>query len=472
MSDDVDTTVGFAGTLEVHIPVGTGRGYTDLTLTANTVDWQAEEYFGRYHCHWLASALGGLTGWQQAVFEVREPDGTWKPVHSGVLAPTGRVLDIFGERAPAEVERFYSEGHQGRPVRHRVLAPAEMPGEVITGVDEHRGDPHWWARELPEPGRAAYLGFARHVLDRTGYHRHPDAPAPARQAEPVRARMGQPVKITDETVTVSGFGATCRRGLTTVELQPDRITEEARELFGHRQCVLLAVELHRRTGWPLVLTDRQDPEEGWTWAHAAVRHPSGDLVDIDGRRSEQQLMADRNADGYTDPQRVRDIGTEDALRAALNVHPDMAGPAWHTSAAGFPATYGPGVVARLAAAVLAEHELTTHQPGPAIPHQPTASEITAADTATTGGTDMGIEEIRAGIAQAEQTVEGATQTLQQAHHQVAEAISVLAQILQGSDASEAAEAIGALQSTDDLFEQLRGQLAQGVESAVGYARRL
>lgn len=474
MNDEVDLAAGFAGTLDVHIPMGTGRGHTDLTLTAGQVDWQAEEYFGRYHCHWLSSALSGLTGWQHTTFEVREPDGTWKPVHSGVLAPTGRVLDIFGERESDQVQRFYSQAHQGREVRQRHIAPAEMPGEVITDNSAQRGDRHWWARSLPQQGRAAYLHFAREVLARTGYHRHPDAPAPARPAPATHDRMGEPDTSRPEAVTVSGFGATCRRGLTEARLRPDEVTDNARELFGHRQCVLLAVELHRQTGWPLAVVDRRMPGEDWEWSHVAVRHPSGDLVDIDGQRSDQQLINDRTADGYQAPKRVRDLGGEDALRKALNIGPDMTGPAWHTSLQGFSATYR-HIVARLATAVAKDTTTPTNQQAHTSTHRiaPEAAP-SPASTSTTGGSSAmsSIDEIRHALSMSSDKTDQAINALQQVINEVEEIRGVLEHAMQGSNQPDIQQGIGmysrALNDLGDLQNLLRG----GNDAVTSYAGRL
>lgn len=85
---------------------------------------------------------------------------------------------------------------------------------------------------------------------------------------------------------------------------------------------------------------------------------------------------------------------------------------------------------------------------------------------------MGIEEIRVGIAQAEQQIETARQTLWQAQSQVGEAVNTLAAILQGAEASEAAEAVGVLQGTDEMFGELSTRLSMGAETAVAYGQRL
>lgn len=188
-------------------------------------------------------------------------------------------------------------------------------------------------------------------------------------------------------VTVHG-PATCRRGWTRVELDPQRIDEHAQELFGHLDCVPLAVELHRRTGWPLAMTERRKRPLGggeceWGWDHVVVRHPDGGLVDIDGHRPEGQLMADRAADGYPGQQQVRDLHDEDALRRVLNLHPaqrpDLTSWAWHaetTSGHDTAQTYLELVVTPLAATLLRETGLL---PPPAT----TATPATAPTTKTT-----------------------------------------------------------------------------------------
>lgn len=181
-------------------------------------------------------------------------------------------------------------------------------------------------------------------------------------------------------VPVTVYGpATCRRGWTQVEIDPQHLDERAQKLFGHLHCVLLAVELHRRTGWPLAMTERRKGPLGrgeceWDWDHVVVRHPDGGLVDIDGHRSEGQLMADRGADGYPGQQRVCDLEGEDALRRVLNLQPaqrpDLTRWAWHsetTSGHDTAQTYLELVVTPLAATLLRETGLL---PPPATTRRP------------------------------------------------------------------------------------------------------
>lgn len=69
-------------------------------------------------------------------------------------------------------------------------------------------------------------------------------------------------------------------------VQPGLLDHEAVHCFTNGQCHALALAIHQRTGWPLV-------QAGWNEAdypdHWLVRHPSGQLLDIVGLQSEEEV---------------------------------------------------------------------------------------------------------------------------------------------------------------------------------------
>lgn len=96
------------------------------------------------------------------------------------------------------------------------------------------------------------------------------------------------------TVPISLPSPTSRWGLTYVELNPEFIGRDARELFAWKACHILASALHEETGWRLaVLEQPAGGRDGWRWIHAAVyAGHSSQLLDIDGV-SEREAIASR-----------------------------------------------------------------------------------------------------------------------------------------------------------------------------------
>lgn len=182
----VDLRGDFEGFCDLTLPDPTPEGRQEFTLLSGRIDHDAESYFGRGFCHWLAGAISSITGWDLFTVDYRTLDQPgWVPAHSGVLTPAGTVLDIFGEHTRQDVcDRYLHEGADTRP---RVVASPNMPGDVITDVDHLRGDHLWWARSwftTPQL-QGMLLHFARLLLTRHGYGHHIPATAQPRSAPPV-----------------------------------------------------------------------------------------------------------------------------------------------------------------------------------------------------------------------------------------------------------------------------------------------
>jgi hypothetical protein len=168
-----DLSGDFSGWAELTVNPPTPEGRSEFRLTADRIDDNAEAYFGRGFCHWLAGAIHCLTGWELVTYDVQEADGAWKPAHTAVATPAGTVLDIFGEHDADAVADRYAHNGQCR-VRRRQVRNENMPGDVITDIDDLRGDQFWWSRTwFAGPQLTGLLlHFARTLLHRHGYGNH------------------------------------------------------------------------------------------------------------------------------------------------------------------------------------------------------------------------------------------------------------------------------------------------------------
>lgn len=168
----VDLRSDFTGSCELNVDRPTPEGRQHFTLHSGQIDGDAESYFGRGYCHWLAGAIHSITGWDLYTVGVREVGGTeWFPAHTGVLTPNGTVLDIFGEHTPQQVCDRYLTGMVSE-TRPRIMDSSNMPGDVIIGADR-RGDPLWWTSKYSTPHmQGLVLHFARLLLTRHGYGQH------------------------------------------------------------------------------------------------------------------------------------------------------------------------------------------------------------------------------------------------------------------------------------------------------------
>jgi hypothetical protein len=147
----------------VKVAQPTGGGHTDLVLTAGVIDWQAEELLGKHQCHRLAAAVHSRTGWRIVTIDALDDDGGWHPVHSVAVGPGDRAVDIFGD---LPLEDMVRERACGRVVRHREVRTEDMPGAVLTDIDDLHGDPDWWAKGAPPVLVQILNTFAKQVVER------------------------------------------------------------------------------------------------------------------------------------------------------------------------------------------------------------------------------------------------------------------------------------------------------------------
>lgn len=93
-------------------------------------------------------------------------------------------------------------------------------------------------------------------------------------------------------------------------------------------------------------------------------------------------------------------------------------------------------------------------------------------TAMEGRTAMSVDEIRSAIAEVEQRVSTAAGQLSTVRGELDDAAGLLAQISQGSNAAELADALGALRALSDELEQAGQRAINTGETALAYAGRL
>lgn len=167
----VDLRSDFTGRVPLSSSPPTPEGRVNFTVTAGVIDDDAEALFGRGYCHWLAGAIHTLTGWKLVTVDVRVRRGDWQPVHTAVRTPEGRLLDIFGEHTKDDMFDRYLTG-KVREARMRTVKAENVPGDVLTGVGELRGNPHWWAKGFSGPYLGVLLHFARLLLRKHGHDHH------------------------------------------------------------------------------------------------------------------------------------------------------------------------------------------------------------------------------------------------------------------------------------------------------------
>lgn len=67
------------------------------------------------------------------------------------------------------------------------------------------------------------------------------------------------------------------------------LSDEEHEFFSQGDCGVLAAELYRQTGYPVVAVGvREEGFDGTSWQHVAVRAPDGRLLDVTGIRPESE----------------------------------------------------------------------------------------------------------------------------------------------------------------------------------------
>jgi len=111
------------------------------------------------------------------------------------------------------------------------------------------------------------------------------------------------------------------------------VSEYADDVFTNHHCWYLAWVLHTKTGWPIVaVTDADAVGEGnYGWVHVLVQTPTGDLLDVQGHQSPQDIV-DHWADycDYPDDIDLNSIPAADFVRL-INDDPGAASDAFATA---------------------------------------------------------------------------------------------------------------------------------------------
>lgn len=78
------------------------------------------------------------------------------------------------------------------------------------------------------------------------------------------------------------------------------ISQAAWERFQHGDCWILADAISRKTGWPIIVAVPEEEPDGEPLDHAAVRTPSGRLLDVSGLISEDLFVELAEMNGLHD----------------------------------------------------------------------------------------------------------------------------------------------------------------------------
>ncbi|QIZ33935.1 hypothetical protein [Saccharopolyspora sp. ASAGF58] len=157
----------------IRMGTRTADGRTEVRLTPCLIDAEAQSLYGYHSCHYLASAISGMTGgWPLVTLMARPPGGQRDlHAHTGTITPDGRVLDIWGEYSSIEAFRARWEPQiNGQVTTHAPITPGQAV-ELVTqpGETKRHGD-LWWAHN---PGMTPiHQHFARTVLRRHGLNHH------------------------------------------------------------------------------------------------------------------------------------------------------------------------------------------------------------------------------------------------------------------------------------------------------------
>lgn len=169
----------FTGTTTVHLDGGgTANGYDKCVLQRNTIDDHARAFYGHHSCHYLASAISCMTDDWPMVTLTGIPPGysEEKHVHTAVVAPDGRVLDIFGTHS--SVGDWHAQWADQMPFalhRHDGVRSEDITELLGFRYDDGRPPPSgrmWWTEHTPDGLIAAHQHFARAVLNQNGYGHH------------------------------------------------------------------------------------------------------------------------------------------------------------------------------------------------------------------------------------------------------------------------------------------------------------
>ncbi len=106
----------------------------------------------------------------------------------------------------------------------------------------------------------------------------------------------------------------------------EQITAQDIAIFSEGDCDVLALEIHRRTGWPLVSMCFKDEatahSEGYptppfmTFNHHFVRLPNGNFLDVEGESTEAQMM--KKWGSFVEGRDIiREISAEDLAKSGL-----------------------------------------------------------------------------------------------------------------------------------------------------------
>ena len=101
-----------------------------------------------------------------------------------------------------------------------------------------------------------------------------------------------PLRTLIDLVTQAQAGTLCEAAIPQLGMTAEQVHEE----FMEGRCYALAIAHHRRYGWPIMVLggyhdeDQRDDHRTISCYHALVKHPSGDMLDINGLTSADRLL--------------------------------------------------------------------------------------------------------------------------------------------------------------------------------------
>lgn len=265
-------------------------------------------------------------------------------------------------------------------------------------------------------------------------------------------------------------------GTTELQLCRWAVDDGAKDFFGAAFCHWLAAAIATRSGWQVATVDHDDGNGGWEPAHSVVITPDGTAVDIFGEHPSIETVKDWFSSQGKRRARHRIVPVEHMPGDTVSNLDHLRGdPNWWAADFGDNAwiiRHFAGHMLRTTGHGDPPVSLPPPPPIPATDTPPAPAPDPAPSTTSTGGTAMGIDEIRAAIAETQQRGEGAATQLTAIRNELEGATALLMQITQGSSDPSVTEAVGQLQTVTDELDQLTPRIHSATETAQAYAARL
>ncbi|MER7011514.1 hypothetical protein ABT324_08820 [Saccharopolyspora sp. NPDC000359] len=269
-------------------------------------------------------------------------------------------------------------------------------------------------------------------------------------------------------------------GRTEFLLNAEVIDGDAKSFFGRGYCHWLAGAIHCMTGWDLLTYEKQQPDGSWLPAHTAVVTPHGRVLDIFGEHDSAAVARAyaTSSDGSQYTVRTRRVRNEDMCGEVIRGADHLQGdPLWWSR--------GPyrgdmtTVFVHFARLLVTKHNYREHLLENR-PNRPASTAIPAArptpethTTPSSGGTSMGIDEIRQTVVIANEKALYACGALREARNQFDEIVSQLTAIgLSTSSQDGPKQAMATYSQLRDQLDAFQDQISTALTSLEQYAHQV